>query len=121
MLKQRPLLTETREPVRGGCVACDFLAATADREDFFASRMLHDVLGLHQQHRQPPFLALGRGFGDRPSPPPRQIGLALAPRIKAGKLETAVFPVWDPVCKRVVRVTAYRQKPAKVVKPAKKG
>ncbi len=66
-------------------------------------------------------LPLGGGFGDRPGLPPRQIGLALAPRIKAGKLETAVFPVWDPVCKRVVRVTAYRQKPAKAVKPAKKG
>ena len=50
-----------------------------------------------------------------------RVRVALAPGIKAGELETAVFPVWDPVCKRVVRVTAYRQKPAKAVKPAKKG
>ena len=76
MLKQRPLLTETREPVRGGCVACDFLAATADREDFFASRMLHDVLGLHQQHRQPPFLALG-GASATDQAHPRQLGLVV--------------------------------------------
>lgn len=48
-------------------------------------------------------------------------GLALAPGIKAGELETAVFPVWDPVGKRVLRVTAYRQKLAKAVKPVKKG
>ena len=57
----------------------------------------------------------------RQTKPTRQIGLALAPGIKAGELETAVFPVWDPVCKRVVRVTAYRQKPAKVAKAVKKG
>ena len=65
-------------------------------------------------------LALGRGVR-RQTKPTRQIGLALAPGIKAGELETAVFPVWDPVCKRVVRVTAYRQKPAKVAKAVKKG
>ena len=57
----------------------------------------------------------------RQTKPTRKIGLALAPGIKAGELETAVFPVWDPVCKRVVRVTAYRQKPAKVAKAVKKG
>ena len=68
MLKQRPLLTETREAARRGCVARDFLVATADREDYFASRTLHDVLGLHQRHRQVALL-LGEGFGDRPSPP----------------------------------------------------
>jgi hypothetical protein len=32
-----------------------------------------------------------------------------------------VFPIRDPVCKRVVRVTAYRKKPTKAEKPVKKG
>ena len=43
----------------------------------------------------------------------------LAPALKNGSIETAVFPVWDPVTKRIVRVTAYRKLPAKPVKPAK--
>lgn len=39
----------------------------------------------------------------------------LAPAIKAGTVETGVFPVWDSVAKRLTRVTAYR----KVVKAEK--
>lgn len=36
----------------------------------------------------------------------------LAPALKAGTVETNVFPVWDEVTKKVVRVTAYRKVPA---------
>ena len=38
---------------------------------------------------------------------------ALAPAIKAGEIETNVFPVWCPITKRIQRTTAYRPKPAK--------
>ena len=46
-----------------------------------------------------------------------RVRIWLAPALKNGTVETAVFPVWDDVTKRVVRVTAYRRivpKPAKV-------
>lgn len=33
----------------------------------------------------------------------------LAPALKAGTIETAVFPVWDDVTKKIIRVTAYRK------------
>jgi len=38
-----------------------------------------------------------------------RVGRLLAPAIKAGRVETQVFPVWDAVTKRVMRVTAYRR------------
>ena len=37
----------------------------------------------------------------------------LRPGLKDGTIETAQFPVWDKLTKRVVRVTAYREAPAK--------
>lgn len=37
----------------------------------------------------------------------------LAPAIKAGIVESNVFPVWDHLTKRIVRVTAYRKSPPK--------
>lgn len=40
----------------------------------------------------------------------------LAPAVKAGIVESNVFPVWDPVTKRIVRVTAYRKLEPKPVK-----
>jgi hypothetical protein len=33
----------------------------------------------------------------------------LQPAIKAGKIESGVFPVWDAVTARLIRVTAYRR------------
>lgn len=47
---------------------------------------------------------------------PERVRVVLAPAIKAGEIEQAVFPVWDPIVKRVVRTTAYRLKPAKPVR-----
>ena len=51
---------------------------------------------------------------------PDRVRVQLAPGLKAGTIEMNVFPVWDKVTKRVIRVTAYREKPEKVAKPAKK-
>lgn len=48
-----------------------------------------------------------------------RVRVQLAPGIKAGLIETNVFPVWDKTTKRVVRVTAYREKPVKAAKIAK--
>lgn len=45
---------------------------------------------------------------------PESVRRVLAPAIKSGEVEQAVFPVWDAMVKRVVRTTAYRVKPAKV-------
>jgi hypothetical protein len=39
---------------------------------------------------------------------PEKVNDHLRPAIKAGKVETSVFPVWDSTLKRVIRVTAYR-------------
>jgi predicted ArsR family transcriptional regulator len=33
----------------------------------------------------------------------------LAPAIKAGVIESQVFPVWDAITKKIVRLTAYRK------------
>lgn len=44
---------------------------------------------------------------------PDRVRLQLAPGIKSGSIEMSVFPVWDKVTKRVMRVTAYREKPVK--------
>lgn len=33
----------------------------------------------------------------------------LAPAIKAGEVEVNIFPVWDDITKRIMRVTAYRK------------
>jgi hypothetical protein len=40
-----------------------------------------------------------------------RVRVFLAPAIKSGVIETGVYPVWDNVTKRVIRVTAYRRKP----------
>ena len=37
----------------------------------------------------------------------------LAPAIKAGTIESGMFPVWDDISKKVIRVTAYRKAPPK--------
>jgi hypothetical protein len=42
----------------------------------------------------------------------------LAPAIKAGTIESGVFPVWDSVTKRIMRVTAYRRAPKPVISPS---
>ena len=34
-----------------------------------------------------------------------------APFVRSGEIEMQVFPVWDKLTKRLVRVTAYRQAP----------
>ena len=38
-----------------------------------------------------------------------RVRVLMAPAIKTGSVETKVFPVWDKVTERVVRVTAYRK------------
>ena len=40
---------------------------------------------------------------------PERVSEQLRPAIKAGSVESKVFPVWDNLTKRVLRVTAYRQ------------
>jgi hypothetical protein len=47
---------------------------------------------------------------------PDRVRSLLAPALKAGTIETGVFPIWDDITKKIVRVTAYRKatpKPAK--------
>ena len=44
---------------------------------------------------------------------PDRVRILLAPGLKSGAIETAVFPVWCDVTKRVVRTSAYRRKPEK--------
>jgi hypothetical protein len=51
---------------------------------------------------------------------PDRVRILLAPGVKSGEIETAVFPVWDNVTKRVNRVTAFRTKPAGAAKAVKK-
>ena len=50
---------------------------------------------------------------------PERVRVQLAPGLKAGSIEMNVFPVWDKITKRVIRVTAYREKPTKPAKVAK--
>lgn len=45
-----------------------------------------------------------------------RVRLHLAPAIKDGSVKRGVFPVWDPVEKRVVRTTAFIQVPKATVK-----
>ena len=40
---------------------------------------------------------------------PDRVRLLMVPAIKARDVEARVFPVWDPVTKRVQRVTAYHE------------
>lgn len=47
---------------------------------------------------------------------PERVAEILRPALKSGDVEQKVFPVWDKLNKRIVRVTAYRQMP----KPAAK-
>jgi hypothetical protein len=47
---------------------------------------------------------------------PDRVRIMLAPGVKSGEIECAVFPVWDTITRRIVRTTAYRTKPAKVAK-----
>ena len=37
-----------------------------------------------------------------------RVRVLMAPAIKSGTVETKVFPVWDKITGRVMRVTAYR-------------
>jgi len=48
-----------------------------------------------------------------------QVGRLLNPMVKAGTIEVKVFPVWDPATKRVMRVTAYREKAVVLGTPQK--
>ena len=48
---------------------------------------------------------------------PDRVRVLLGPALRAKTVETAVFPVWDEVTKKVVRITAYRRRPTGV--PAK--
>ena len=40
---------------------------------------------------------------------PERVSEYLRPALKSGEVEQKVFPVWDKLNKRIVRVTAYRQ------------
>jgi hypothetical protein len=42
-----------------------------------------------------------------------RVRVLLAPGLKSGVIETAIFPVWDAITKRVIRVTAFRKKAPK--------
>lgn len=46
---------------------------------------------------------------------PERVHEILRPALKAAEVEQKIFPVWDKLNKRVIRVTAYRT----VSKPAK--
>lgn len=37
-----------------------------------------------------------------------RVRIQMAPAVKDRSVETKVFPVWDDIAKRVVRITAYR-------------
>lgn len=52
---------------------------------------------------------------------PDSVRKLMAAAIKAGSVETNVFPVWDKLTKRVIRVTAYRKAPSVPAKPVKPG
>ena len=47
---------------------------------------------------------------------PDRVRVLLSPGLKSGTIETAIFPVWCGVTKRVLRMTAFRRKPAQAVK-----
>ena len=47
------------------------------------------------------------------------VRVLLGPAIRAKSVEVSVFPVWDEVTKKVVRVTAYRRRGTEVVKAGK--
>ena len=42
-----------------------------------------------------------------------RVRVLMAPALKTQVVETKVFPVWDSVTKKVLRVTAYREVPKK--------
>ena len=48
---------------------------------------------------------------------PDRVRVLLGPALRAKTVETSVFPVWDEVTKKVIRITAYRKRPTGV--PAK--
>lgn len=47
------------------------------------------------------------------------VRVLLGPAIRAKSVEASVFPVWDEVTKKVVRVTAYRRRSTEGVKAPK--
>ena len=47
------------------------------------------------------------------------VRVLLGPAIRAKSVEVSVFPVWDEVTKKVVRVTAYRRRDGSGVKAPK--
>jgi hypothetical protein len=48
---------------------------------------------------------------------PDSVRKLMGPAIKTGCVETNVFPVWDKLTKRIVRMTAYRKVEKKPSKP----
>jgi hypothetical protein len=42
---------------------------------------------------------------------PDRVRVLLGPALRAKTVETSVFPVWDEVTKKVMRITAYRRRP----------
>ncbi len=42
---------------------------------------------------------------------PDRVRVLLGPALRAKTVETSVFPVWDEVTKKVIRITAYRKRP----------
>ena len=38
-----------------------------------------------------------------------RVRILLAPAVKAGTVETKVFPIWDRILKRITKVVAYRR------------
>jgi L-amino acid N-acyltransferase YncA len=51
---------------------------------------------------------------------PERVADVLAPAIKAGEIERAVFPVWDAENHRKVLVTGYREAVKPAAAPAKR-
>jgi predicted ArsR family transcriptional regulator len=50
---------------------------------------------------------------------PDRVGQHLAPAIKEGTVEVKIFPVWDKITKKVVRVTAYRESSGRPARPSR--
>ena len=47
------------------------------------------------------------------------VRVLLGPAIRAKSVEVSVFPVWDEVTKKIMRVTAYRRRAGEGVKAGK--
>ena len=108
--QQRVGVTSARSrtsAVRRGCVARDFLVATADREDFFASRTLADAT---RRLGYPPTPTAGaipcpRAGLRRQTKPTRQIGLVVV--MEQCEVNPRASPFWAQSISR--RKVAYSQ------------